>query len=282
MKNLTLVCHYSRPLLDQIEGYDIVIKVDQFQDIPRVADDIRSSGNVLKSVVIEIEKPLSTIQIQEDCDGIPIALFAPEMGNFRDISNQIQRMREFKIHIYMPVEKRENLVNSRILASLGVTCCLVFGQIQPEWEALSDLMTYALFGINSHAPVEPFNHLALNYKPSTKLSCGDVYFDGPGEFLYLDANGRVSLSYSELSKGSFIAEHISMIKNPVENEEYRRKINAWRQLFLSNHPCIICEGWKICLGRFGLNGTHKPKCSIFVADMLAEIEQYQDQRQSKS
>lgn len=279
MKIPTLVCPYNRPLLDQIDGHDIVVKVDHFSDIYRAAEDIRSSGRTLVSVLIEVEKPLSAINFQEDWQGIPIALSASEMGNFKDISNRIQRMRDLKIHVYLPAEKRENLTNSRILASLGVTCCLVFGNVQPNWEVLSDLMTYAVFGINPHAPIEPFNYIADHYKPGANVNWGSVYFDGPREFLHLDASGRVALSQRKLLKGSFIAEHISMVKNPLESEKYRKGVNAWRQFFLSDHPCITCEGWKICLGRFGFDGKHATGCSTFVADMLPELEQYRNQRQ---
>lgn len=281
MKIPTLVCPYNRPLLNQIDGHDIVVKVDHFSDIYRAAEDIRSSGRTLVSVLIEVDKPLSAINFQEDWQGIPIALSVSEMGNFRDISNRIQRMRDLKIHVYLPAEKRENLTNSRILASLGVTCCLVFGNVQPNWEALSDLMTYAVFGINPHAPIEPFNYITDHYKPGANVDWGSVYFDGPREFLHLDANGQVALSHRELLKGSFIAEHIAMVKNPLDNEKYRKGVNAWRQFFLSDHPCITCEGWKICLGRFGFDGKHATGCSTFVADMLPELEQYRNQQQGR-
>jgi hypothetical protein len=279
MKVPTLICPYSRPLLDQIYGYGIAVKVDHCEDISRAAEDIRSSGRTLVSVLIEVEKPLGTVNFQEDWQGIPIALSVPEVGNYRDISNKIKRMRDLKIHVYLPAGNRENLTGSRILASLGVTCCLVFGEVPPNWEALSDLMTYSLFGINKHAPIEPFNYISEHYKPGANVDWGSVYFDGGREFLHLDGKGRVALSQRELLKGSFIAEDIPTIKTPLENKKYRKGINAWRQYFLCDHPCITCEGWKVCFGRFGFYGKHAGECSTFVADMLPELEQCRNQQQ---
>jgi hypothetical protein len=279
MKMPTLVCPYNRPLLDQISGHDIVVRVDRFADICRAAEDVRSAGKTLQSVLIEAEQPLSDIDFQEDWQGIPIALSVSAMGNFRDISDRIQRIVDLKIHVYLPAANRENLTDSRVLASLGITCCLVFGNAPPHWEALADLMTYAVFGINPHAPVEPFNYLADHYRPGADVDWGVVYFDGPAEFLHLDAGGRMALSQRELLSGAFIAEHISILKNPLENENYRKGLSARRELFLNDHPCIACEGWKVCLGRFGADGKQRTGCSTFAADMLAELEQYRIQQQ---
>ncbi len=282
MKRPALVCPHVPSLLEQMNGYDIAVRVDHLPDVSRAAEDVRSAGGVLTRVILETDQPLSTVPIPEDWAGIPIALFAPGMGTYRDLSRQIQRWRDFKIHVYLPAGNSENLVSARILASLGVTCCLVFDEREPDWAALSDLMTYAIFGPAPHAPVEPFHHIAEHYSPGTYLNWGSLYFDDPKEYLHLDSRGRAALSRRDLSNGLFIAEHISSINDPLENEEYVKGLNAWRHYFLEDHPCIMCEGWKICLGRFGFNGSHKAGCSRFAADMLSEIEQYQSQRQEEN
>lgn len=278
MKTPTLVCPYNRPLLDQIAGQDIVVRVDRFADICRAAEYVRSAGKTLQSVLIETRQPLSAVDVQKDWEGIPIALSVSTMGGFRDISDRIRQIAAFKIHVYLPAENSENLTGSRVLASLGITCCLVFGNTPPPWEALADLMTYAVFGINPHAPVEPFNYLAGHYRPGGDVDWGGVYFDAPAEFLHLDADGRVALSQRELLTGAFVAEHISILTNPFENENYRKGLNARKELFLNDHPCIACEGWKVCLGRFGACGKHRPGCSAFAVDLLGELEQYRKQQ----
>lgn len=279
MKPPTLVCPHNRLLLDQIGGHDIVVRVRDLPDIPRAAEDVRCSGKALHSVIIETRQPLSDVCLPDGWAGIPIALFVPGMGNFRDVALEIGRIRDLKIHVYLPAGDRENLTSCRVLASLGVTCCLVFDTTEPDWEALSDLMTWAVFAPSSHAPVEPFHHVAVHHNPGAYVDWGVVYFDGPGAFLHLDWAGRVALSHRELQNGSFIAEHVSLLGDPFENEGYRNALNAWRHYFLGDHPCIACEGWKICMGRFGMNGRHAPGCRAFASDMLAEIEQYKGRQQ---
>lgn len=279
MKLPSLVCPYNQGLLDQIKGHDIAIKVNHPSDISPAAAYVRSSGNSLINVIVEIEKPLNTIYFQEDWEGIPMALFAPEMGNFRDIFKQIHKIRDLKVHVYFPVENDENLASSHILASLGITCCLTFGEKKPNWDALSDLMTYAVLGSIPHAPIEPFHHIAYHYNPGNYVDWGSVYFDDPKEFLHMDSRGRVALSHHELLNGSFIAEDISILKDPFANTGYMEGINAWRQCFLSDHPCITCEGWKICLGKFTVNDKPIEGCSTFITEMLAVIEQYWAERE---
>jgi len=266
-------------LFHQADGYDIAVQIDRFPDVSPAAEEVRSAGGVLTRIILETDQPLSGVPIPEDWAGIPIALFVPGTGRYRDLSNKIQKLREFKIHVYLPAGNPESLVGSRILASLGVTCCLVFDEREPDWAALSDLMTYAVFGPSPRAPIEPFHHIADHYSPGACLDWGSLYFDDPKEYLHLDSGGRVALSRHALASGSFIAEHISSIKDPLENEGYVKGLNAWRRYFLEDHPCTLCEGWKICLGRFGFNGRHRAGCSRFAADTLSDIEQYQSQRQ---
>lgn len=281
MKLPTLVCPYNRALLEGIDRHDIVVRVEQLQDITRAAHDIRSSGKNLIDVVIEVDKPLSDIPIQEDWHGIPIALFTPAMGRFRDIAHQVPRIRDLRMHVYLPAENPENLTACHILSSLGITCCLVFGTTEPDWAALSDLMAYAVFGSIPHAPIEPFDYIARQYSPDAYTLWGSVYFDEPGEFLHLDGHGRVALSPAALLSGSFIADHIPPASEPLDTEDYRQGITAWRHLFLADHPCRACEGWRICMGRFGAQGRLAPGCSRFAADMLTEVEQYRTENKTQ-
>ncbi|MEW6670374.1 MAG: hypothetical protein AB1427_01645 [Thermodesulfobacteriota bacterium] len=278
MKTPTLVCPYSRPLLDRIAGYAMVVRVDRFADISRAADEVRSAGKTLQCVLVESEMPLNAIDFQKDWQGIPIALSVPAMGAFREIADRVRQLADLKVHVYLPAAKRENLTASRMLASLDVTCCLVFDSAPPHWEALADLMTYALFGSNPHAPVEPFNYLAEHYRAGADIDWGAVYFDDSAEFLHLDADGRVALSWRELCCGAFIAEDISLLGDPSENALYRNSLNTRRALFLNGHPCIACEGWKVCLGRFGADGKHRPGCAASAADLLGELEHYRNQQ----
>jgi len=278
----TLLCPHDPALFDPLKGHNVAVRVDRPEDVCRAAEEVDSAGGILNRIIIETDRPLSALPIPGDWDGIPVALFAPEMGRYRDLSDTIQKLYDFKIHVYFPAGNAENLVSCRILASLGVTCCLAFDEREPDWTALADLMTYAAFGPVPHAPIEPFHHMASHYSPGACLDWGALYFDDPREYLHLDSRGRVALSRHGLTKGLFIADHISSIRDPLENEGYMKGLNAWRRHFLEDHPCILCEGWKICLGRFGSDGRHRPGCARFAADTLAEIEQYWSQRQDDS
>jgi len=278
MRTPALVCPFYPPLILKLKERDIAVRVNNPGDVSRAAETVYSAGGVPSRIILETNEALSALSIPEDWAEIPVALFVPGTGRYKDISNKIQRLCDFKIHVYLPAGEAENLASARILASLGITCCLVFDERAPDWAALSDLMTYAIYGPAPHAPVEPFHYSAEQYRPGTYPDWGSLYFDDPREYLHLDSSGRVALSRKELSSGSFIAENISMIRDPLENEEYVKGLNAWRRLFLEEHPCILCEGWKVCLGRFGLDGRHRPGCSRFAADMLSEIEQSHQER----
>jgi hypothetical protein len=282
MRYPALLCPHHPPLFDQLKGHDIAVRIDRIEDVSRAAEEVCSRGGVLTCVAVETDRPLSALPIPDGWDGIPVALFAPGMGRYRDLSVNIQKLYDFKTHVYLPAGDAENLVSCRILASLGVTCCLVFNEREPDWTALADLMTYATFGPVPHAPVEPFHRIANHYSPGACLDWGALYFDDPREYLHLDSRGRVALSRHGLSNGLFIADHISSIRDPLENEGYVKGLKAWRRYFLEDHPCTLCEGWRICLGRFGCEGRQRMGCSRFAADTLAEIEQYQSQRQENS
>jgi hypothetical protein len=249
--------------------------VDEPARVVAAADDVAKSGNKLFCVILESKLPVDCVELLEEWKQIPIALQAPSFGQYRTVARRLDQFRNHNFRVYLPCRK-ENLIGIRILASVGIPCCVTFGSEEPDWDALADLMTYAILGSAPHAPIEPFAFIANHYDPSVRMDWGSIYFDDPKQFLHLDAQGRVALSQRDLLGGDFIAERIEEIA--AADESIDERLNSWRQLFADNHPCSFCEGWRVCLGKFSKNGTRADGCSAFFAEMMKIAEQFQTKR----
>jgi hypothetical protein len=155
----------------------------------------------------------------------------------------------------------------------------VLGEGPLDWEALADLMTFAVLERTPHAAIEPFASIASHYDPSSFYEWGMIYFDDPRNFLHLDARGRVALSPSELLAGRFIAPSLSEIEAGEEYPARRERRHAWRRFFTDYHPCASCRGWRICRGKFAAELPHNQGCASFFEEMAAVARQYQARRE---
>jgi hypothetical protein len=277
-----IICPYDPDLLKRLKGYSIVVRVSDPSEIVRAADAVKASpNNNLLNIIVDFQQPLDVFEFQDEWLGIPLAVFFPEMGPFRNVRKNLDRIRKLKAHIYLPSEHDENLTSSRILSSLGITCCLTFSRNKvPNWESLADLMTYAILGAVSHAPLEPFTYISNHYDAKKYCEWDSTCFASPREYLHVDSRGRVALSQDELLKEVFITDDLFKLKNPLDCPEYAERINVRKRFFLENHPCAQCEGWKICLGKFLLKG--KPAadgCMAFCRELLDALEQKNGQTQ---
>jgi len=278
MSLLKFVCPYSQELLNRLKGKDLAIRIDNPADVATASADVAKSGNQLFCIIIDFKTTLDEIDFLEDWCGIPIALYAPELGKFRNLVKRLELLRKLNIRIYFPVSNKNNLTELQILASLGIHCCAVFGEQHPDWEALSDLMTYAILGSLPHASIEPFTYIAEHYDPLRYTEWGTVYFDDPRNFLHLDNQGRIAVSRKELIMGNFMSDDITKIGDPVSCPEYVKRLSNWRQYFVDNHACTHCMGWRVCLGKFTTIGESSAGCAAFLSEMMEVVEQYQNQK----
>lgn len=271
-----IVCPNNNKLLQSFSGRSVAVRVKNPHRAAEAAQRVRGSGNDLFCVIIESDSPLDGIEFREDHKGIPLAVMAPSVGKFRNLVRSLNMLREFNLRIYLPGDNSENLTGLRILSSVGIHGCVVFGNNGNDWEALADLMTYAVLERAPHASIEPFTSIAQRYDSFSYLDWGSIHFDDPKHFLHLDSKGRVALSRGELRKGRFIAQSLSEIGEPDEFPAIRERGEAWRQYFVDDHPCASCGGWKICLGKFA-DFVHKDNgCSEFFLEMIEVARQHKE------
>jgi hypothetical protein len=159
-----------------------------------------------------------------------------------------------------------------MLASLGIPVCLVF-EAAPDWDALADLLTYALIGLVPHAPIDPFQTIADRYRQTARSAdWGRVFFDDPSRYLHLDAAGRIALSPRDLKAGNFVASDLSKLDSPEVKHAIEERTEAWRNLFAEDRFCARCEAWRICRARV-LDGKAAPDgCDVFFHEMMEVIE----------
>jgi hypothetical protein len=267
-----LVCPLEHHLIDRIEGRSICVRVDATQDIAAAAADARQR-NTLVCVICDLSEPLADIAVEDGWHGVPIALAVPSVGRFRDIARKTETLRKLNLRVYLPAEAHSG---ARILASLGIPVCVDFGT-SADWDALADLMTYALLGVVPHAPIEPFQTIADGYRQAGRCDeWGRVLFDDPSRFLHLDAEGRIALSRRDLLAGRFVTSDLSQLDGPEVRRAVEQRMQAWRTVFAGDHFCARCQAWRICRGRLCDGKAAPDGCDAFFAEMADVIERRHD------
>lgn len=164
------------------------------------------------------------------------------------------------------------LRDARTLASLGIRTRLRLDTL-PDWDALADLMTYALLELVAHAPIEPFQTIADHSRTDARTTdWSSALFDDPLRFLHLDADGRIALSRRDLQAGAFVGD-LSLLGTPALAEARQARSEAWRQLFLDDRPCARCPGFRLCRGRYAEGSTVAEGCADFFTEMAGVLEQ---------
>jgi len=261
-----LVC--PEVLIDRLEGRSLCVRVDSPDRIVEAADRARRRSP-WTCVICDSAVPLDEINPEETWRGIAIALMAPSIGRFRNLASRLELLRGLGLRVFLPGEG-ENLAAARLLASVGISVTVTFDG-SADWEALADLMTYALIGPVRHAPVEPFETMAACYRSAARgEDWGRAWFDDPSRYLHLDAAGRVALTRRELLDGRFVADGISNLDSDEVKEAVEARNQAWRELFAQDHVCARCASWRICGARFAAGAPDG--CAAFFDETTQIIE----------
>lgn len=269
-----LVCPNNEVLLQGFTGRSVVLRLQNSESLAAGLENVRKSGNTLFGVILDSDRPLADLSF-EDCPlGLPVAVMAPSLGNFRHLARHLDRLRQFNLRVYLPADQTGNLVSLRILSSVGIHVAAVLRQIGADWEYLADLATYALLGRAPHAAIEPFSFIAAHYRAGQNLDWGRVFFDDPRHFLHLDRQGRVALSPAALAEQRFVAASLGEIEAPVAFPPIRERTRSWRHYFADRHPCAFCAGWRICLGKFSAGLDENAGCAEFFTELLDLVRQY--------
>ena len=269
-----IVCPNNRGLLKGLSGYSAAVRVKDVAHAAAAAASVQDSGNRLICVIVDSDLPVGRIDFCEEQKAIPLAVMAPSMGKFRYLAKRLDMLSDFDLRVYLPCGKSENITALRILSSVGISGCAVMEDGRTDWEAITDLMTYALLERMPHASIEPFEYIASNYDPVAYLRWGGICFDDPAQFLHLDSKGRVAMTDSELRKKKFIAQNIDEIKEPARFPAIKVRLQEWRGYFTRNHACASCTGWKICMGRFSAHISKNCGCTAFFRELIEVTRQY--------
>jgi hypothetical protein len=275
-----LVLPFDPALIQRLSDHVLVVRVGDPSDVPGAAERVRSSSNRLSMVILDSAVPLEEVPFDESWGGIRVAVFAPTMRQFRTLAGKLPLIRRINPLIYLSTDNSENLTALRILSSIGLRCAAVFAGREPvDWEALSDLMTYALAGAVRHGSIEPFTTIAGRYRSDGWIEWGPVFFDDPKDFLHLDADGRIALTRRELLEGSFIEDDIGRLDDVVDLKAYRERVDIRGRLFLEYHPCTRCPGWRVCMGRLAPDGADRTGCAAFAMEMIELLDDLGNRRE---
>jgi hypothetical protein len=277
----TLVCPDAPRLIERLHDRALAVRVDRPDAIAGAAGRVRESDNQLLCVICDATQPLADVRLGDDWDTVPIALGAPEAGRFRDLAPSIPRLHDLDLRVYLPAALPDNLVALRLLSSLGVPCCATLDEGTPDWTALTDLMTYALLGSVPHGPIDPFEHIAERYEPTSATEWGATHFADPRCYLHLDERGRVALTRPQLLTGDVIAEDIDEIADEADLATHPALVgraSRRRDLFEQDHPCARCPGWRVCQGTFAASAGAEAGCAAFFTELMDVIDQRREQR----
>lgn len=262
---MKLVCPFEPSLLDRLDGRALCVRVDEAGDIVAAAAEVRRRNN-LCCVICDLKVPPGEVEVEEDWRNVPIALMAPSAGRFRDLATNVAALRRLNLRVYLASDA-DNLTGARVLASLGIAVTIILGA-SPDWEALADLMTYALVGLVPHAPIEPFETISNRYRQSARSDdWGCVYFDNPRDYLHLDATGRIALSQCDLEAGDFVAGDVSALDSAEVRHAVERRTETWRSLFAEDHFCARCRAWRVCRARCRGEKPAPDGCDAFFDEM---------------
>ncbi|HYA86981.1 MAG TPA: hypothetical protein VEI57_07965, partial [Nitrospirota bacterium] len=198
-----LVCPYDTSLIRSFSRREIAVRVDSPLLVRDAADVVRALGNNLICVILDSTKPLDAAPLQNEWKGVPLALVTASVGKFREVVKKLPLLRELNIRVCLPASN-ENIRDVRILSSAGVPSTIMINGPEVDWDALSDLMTYSLFGRIPHAPIGPFDYIVHHYDSAPHLCWGAAFFEDPQQFFHIDNKRNVALSREELLAEKFI------------------------------------------------------------------------------
>ena len=245
MKEHIFICPFDKNLLDRLSNKRLVVKTSAFENIHPILQHVNNVKSVLHCIMVEYSGSLASVPFHESWRGIPVAIFANEMGAFKEVINKIRLIRDLSVRIFLNSDNKENFTALHILASLGIDCGIFFGKNQIDWEAMNDLMTYAVYGKVNHATIEPFQYVVTNYNPARLTDFSSVYFENPRQYIHID-----------------------------KDENIDKAIHSWQEFFLKPDGCAYCQAWRVCMGKFSESVEKNPSCRQFFVDLMDAADHF--------
>jgi radical SAM protein with 4Fe4S-binding SPASM domain len=275
MKEQILVCPFDENLFARIHNKRIVVIASDPEQIQRICQVVGDNQNNLHCLVFHLKGSIASVPFHESWRGIPIAIYASEMGPFKEIMGKLPLIRDLNIRIFLSSDSESNYTNLHILASLGIDCGIYFADKEKiNWESLNDLMTYSVYGKVNHASIEPFNFLASHYNPGQMTDFSSVYFENPQMYLHIDANENIALTSEDLKNENFVLQGLDKLNQVFDNEKFQETIHSWQQYFLQKEGCAYCQAWRVCMGKFSESYEKNQGCRQFFADMMDAADHF--------
>jgi hypothetical protein len=274
MREHILVCPFDKNLLDKMHDESLVVISPGFEQIPHVFHTAGERNNRVMCVVVYSNSSLASVPFHESWKGIPIAIYAAELGPFKEIMMRLPLIRDLNLRIFLNSDKKENYTGLHILSSLQVNCGLEFGEKDMDWEALNDLMTYSLYGKVKHGAIEPFQFVANKYNPERLTEYNTIYFNNPQVYLHVDEDENIAISGKHLQQKNYVAAGLEALNDIKNNKVFEEAILDWQQHFLKDDGCAFCPSWRVCLGKFAEQKERNPGCQKFFADMMEATDDF--------
>jgi len=269
-----IVTNDDEQILSQISNYKLVIKLKDISRLDNIENYVKKNNNSIYAIVIEIEL-LETLNLSFlKTTTLPLILNIKKISNTYDILDNIDILRKKNIKIFLSSDYKENILNLQILSSLGCYCGFRFNNLDINWEALTDLMYYALIGRVKHGTIEPFQYIASSYKNTELTDFDTVYFNNIYKFIHINSQQELFLN-DKMTEEYKINLNLNSL-DAIGNEFNFKKIkNNWHTFFYELNDCCTCAGWRICIGKFA-NYSHKERCKTLFSEMIDIIEQFKN------
>ena len=262
-----LVCPFDKQLLAKFKHRTIVINTNDFNSIRNINDEVNKS-NKLYAIKIQTGKSFSSIPFRKDWGNIPLAVYSPEFGSYKEFLHQLNLIRKLNIRIFLSSHSDFNFTGLRILSSLNIGCGIYFNGEPYKWDLMNDLMHYAIYSMIKHASLEPFNWLASNYEQTGYTDYNIVYFNHPSKYLHVNEKEQIALTEKDMLNKNYIDEGIDSLDNICENKKYTDFLNYRYEIMLQMNECAFCPAFRICLGKFSELPDKSKSCKTFFSDFL--------------
>ena len=276
-----IVFPFREGLLWRLRGLTVVPRIQSLENIGDVLNHIHGAGANTRCLLVESKNPLTSAGLHQGLAGVPIALKVPALGSFADFFRLLPVVRQMNLRVYLPAEGDGNLTSLRVLSSLGIETAVTFDGKEPDWDGLTDLMTYAFFGQAPHASIAPFGFLGEVFDQRGRSEFQAIYFEDPKSYLYMDEEGRVALTSADLRSGQFISGSIAELgKGAEELGPCVEGLEGWRNHFLDFDRCSTCPGWRVCSGWLARDRKPNDRCRSFFSELLDNLEQHRSMRRN--
>jgi hypothetical protein len=274
MSEPVLVCPFNEKLLAKFQQKALVIETDNFRIIPYINQEV-NRNNILHAIKIKSPIPLSKIPFQDVWKDIPIVVYARKFGDYKEILPKLHLIRSLNIRIFLSSDISSNFLYLRLLSSLRIACGLFFDGHPIDWDAVNDLMHYAVYSRTNHAPIEPFHHIVSNYRSTELQEYNSIYFDNSARFIHVNENEQIALTSGEAENEQFIATGLDSLPQIIADRRNGNEIEGWQEILLERNECSFCKAFRICFMKSVQNSVPRDGCKHFFSDLMDAADFYQ-------